>query len=215
MFNAVARPIGNSLTVLGTEIMTMTDLPETVRPYFTKVLVPSDVIVARCADMGREIREYFGENTITILSVLKGAYAFSCDLVPHLDSPHMVFPYELEFCRVQSYVNDKRGDATITGLDLQSLRGKHVLILDDLMDTGATLQLLHDKITEVGVADLKTAVFALKRLEEYKATLRPDFVGVSVPNEWIAGYGMDYNEMFRNIKCIGVMSDLGKSRFAK
>jgi hypoxanthine phosphoribosyltransferase len=68
---------------------------------------------------------------------------------------------------------------------------------------------------QVGVADLKVAVFAWKRLEEYKATIRPDFVGVTLPNEWIAGYGLDYNEMFRNLRCIGVMSDLGKSKFAK
>jgi hypoxanthine-guanine phosphoribosyltransferase len=100
MYTGVTRQIGSALNILGTETVPLADLPESVRPYFDKVLVPSDVIQTRCQQVGREIREYFGENTVTVLTVLKGAFAFSCDLVPYLDSPDMVFPYELEFCRV-------------------------------------------------------------------------------------------------------------------
>ena len=102
----------------------------------------------------------------------------------------------------------------MSNLNLESLRGKNVLILDDIWDSGATIQMIWDKLQEVELADLKVGVLIFKRLASYNATVRPDFVGVSIPNEFIAGYGMDYNEVFRNLGCVGIMSDFGKTKLA-
>ena len=194
----------------GDEYSGLDEFPEVYRPYFDKIMVPKSVIQDRVREMGQEIRAYFGDNPITCLVVLKGGFVFANDLAQHLDSPTTPNPYQLEFIKVKSYHNDTKGENVITGLDINTLKDKHVLILDDIFDSGGTIQSIYDILESVPLADLKTACFVLKR-REISVRVRPDFVGVSIPNAWIAGYGMDHNEYLRNVQSIGVMSDYGKT----
>ena len=200
---------GQGIFLNGDEYSGLEEFPEVYRPYFDKVMVPKSVIQDRVREMGSEIRAYFGDNPITCLVVLKGGFVFANDLAQHLDSPNTPNPYQLEFIKVKSYVNDTKGETTISGIDVNDLKNKHVLIVDDIFDSGGTIQSIYDILESVPLADLKTACFVLKR-REIKVQVRPDFVGVSIPNAWIAGYGMDHNEYLRNVQSIGVMSDFGK-----
>lgn len=104
-------------------------------------------------------------------------------------------PYEMEFIKAKSYENDSSsGTVTITGLEGISLQNKHVLVVEDLIDTGRTLKALVSKLREYEPADLKITTLIYKRNEENGGFL-PDFLGISVPNEFIVGYHMDYNDV--------------------
>jgi len=103
-------------------------------------------------------------------------------------------PYDLEFIRVKSYTNDQQTGVTISGLDIATLRGKDVLIVEDMVDSGKTMQKLLETLGSVGCASLRVTTLVVKR-NPLGTGFIPDFVGFSLPNDWIVGYHTDYNDV--------------------
>ena len=106
----------------------------------------------------------------------------------------LIRPYDLEFIRVKSYTNDQMIGVTISGLDITTLHGKDVLIVEDMIDSGKTMQKLLETLSTVGCASIRVTTLVVKRNPTGTGYI-PDFVGFSLPNDWIVGYHTDYNDV--------------------
>jgi len=153
------------------------------------------------------------------LCVLKGGYKFFSDMldkINSLNSNHSEGSVQVsvDFIRLKSYENDQSsGEIKIIGLqDLESLRGKNVLIVEDIIDTGRTMKKLLNTILKHGPKTLKTACLLRKRTP-LSSNYVPDYVGFEIPDKFVVGYALDYNEYFRDLMHICVISPHGIEKY--
>lgn len=167
-----------------------------------EVLYTQEQIQDRVASLGAEITaRYADAQQLVVISILKGASIFMSDLVRTI-----ALPLEMDFMAVSSYGNAAKtsGVVQITK-DLQtSIEGKDVLIVEDILDSGLTLDYLMRVLSERNPASLEIATLLFKRGKQ-KAELDCRFVGFDCPDEFIVGYGLDYAERYRNLPVIGVL----------
>jgi hypoxanthine phosphoribosyltransferase len=166
------------------------------------VLIPADRIRQRVDELGREIAAaYPNHEPVTIVGVLTGSLVFLADLIRRLD-----LPLRIALIQASSY----RGAATTAGdLRIQpemmpDLRGRHVLLLDDILDTGQTLSKLTDHLKTLGPLSVRVAVLLRKRGRQ-TVPFEPDFCGFEIPDAFVIGYGLDYNDEYRHLPFIGVL----------
>ena len=165
-----------------------------------KVLLPHDAIQARIREMGREIaRDYAGRDP-HLVGVLKGACTFMTDLARSVD-----LPLTLDYIAVSSYgaATKSSGEVKLVKDLDQGLEGRDLLVVEDIVDTGLTLNYLLNVLKARGPRTLKVAALLSKpsrRLVEVKV----DYVGFSIDDHFVVGYGLDYNEKYRNLKDIVV-----------
>jgi hypoxanthine phosphoribosyltransferase len=166
-----------------------------------EILLPAERIQARVAELGREIAAAYHNRPLTIVGVLTGSLIFLADLVRHLD-----LPLRIGLIQASSY----RGAATAPGaLHIQpelvpDVRGRHVLLIDDILDTGQTLAYLSDHLRNLGTASLRVAVLLRKRGRQ-TISFEPDYCGFDIPNAFVVGYGLDYNDEYRNLPYLAVL----------
>ena len=155
--------------------------------------------VQRLAD---QIRQHYQDRPLTIVGVLIGSIVFLADLIRRLDLPMRV---ALVQARADHNGSNRPGPLVID-LDLLSfdVRGRDVLMVDDIFDTGDTLWELLPQIDELGPSSVKTAVL-LRKADRCRVPLKPDFVGFDIPNQFVVGYGMDYHERYRNLPYLAVL----------
>ena len=163
-----------------------------------KVLLPHDTIQARIREMGREIaRDYAGRDP-HLVGVLKGACTFMTDLSRSVD-----LPLTLDYIAVSSYgaATKSSGEVKLVKDLDQGLEGRDLLVVEDIVDTGLTLNYLLNVLKARGPRTLKVAALLSKpsrRLVEVKV----DYIGFSIDDHFVVGYGLDYNEKYRNLKDI-------------
>ena len=162
-----------------------------------EILIPEEKIKKRVKELAEEISNEFGNSLVTIVSILKGAVVFTVDLMKYMKSE-----VEIDFIRIKSYQGEKKGELRMTVLPELDLKGKQVLIVDDIFDTGESLKLAYDEVIKHSPEVVKTCVFLDKQIEK-KVDIRPDFVGFEIPNYFVVGYGLDINEMYRDLPYIG------------
>jgi len=162
-----------------------------------EILIPEEKIKKRVEELAEEISNEFGNSLVTIVSILKGAVVFTVDLMRYMKGE-----VELDFIRIKSYHGEKKGELRITVLPELDLKGKQVLIVDDIFDTGESLKLAYDEVIKHSPEVVKTCVFLDKQIEK-KVDIRPDFVGFEIPDYFVVGYGLDINEMYRDLPYIG------------
>jgi hypoxanthine phosphoribosyltransferase len=166
-----------------------------------RVLIDANQIRDRVAQLARQIKDDYLDRPLTIVGILTGSLIFLADLVRHLD-----FPLRIALIQASSY----RGATTTPGaLRVQAelvpdLRGRHVLLLDDILDTGATLAHLVRQLHDLGPASLRTAVL-LRKHGRQETPLVPDYCGFDIPNVFVVGYGLDYNDEYRNLPHVAVL----------
>ncbi|MBM4069168.1 MAG: hypoxanthine phosphoribosyltransferase [Planctomycetes bacterium] len=166
-----------------------------------KVLISSEEIQQRVAELAARIVGDYAEEPITIVGVLTGSLMFLADLVRRLESP-----VRIGLIQASSY----RGTATEPGqLEigpelLPDLRGRHVLLLDDILDTGQTLSYLVEHVKRLEPASLKVAVL-LRKMGRQITPLQPDYCGFEIPDRFVVGYGLDFNDQYRNLPFVGVL----------
>jgi hypoxanthine phosphoribosyltransferase len=167
----------------------------------TEVLISADRIQQRVDELAQQMmRDYHGQK-LTIVGVLTGSLMFLADLMRRLD-----LPLRIALIQASSY----RGAVTRPGsLHVQSdllpdLRGRHILLLDDILDTGHTLAYLVRHMKSLEPASLKVAVL-LRKQGRQEETMEPDYFGFEIPDAFVVGYGLDYNDEFRNLPYIGVL----------
>lgn len=167
-----------------------------------KILVDEDVIVKRLEVIGAQILEALGEEFVVVV-ILKGAFVFAADLLRQ-----MPVRLEIETLNVASYHGGMESSGTVDFLDLKlpDVSGRKVLLIDDILDTGRTLHAVGEKLHEQGASEVKTCVLLSKdreRAEEVEA----DFACFVIGDEFVVGYGLDYQGRYRNLPYVGVLKD--------
>ncbi|MEG0877851.1 MAG: hypoxanthine phosphoribosyltransferase [Oscillospiraceae bacterium] len=166
-----------------------------------KVLLTEEEIAAKVADMGKQIsKDYAGKN-LMLVTVLKGAVVFLADIMREID-----IHAEIDFMVVSSYGAGVKSSGVvkiIKDLDV-ALEGKDILIIEDILDSGLTLNYIKDLLTGRNPASIKIATLLDKPIRR-KVDLQADYVGFVVPDEFVIGYGLDFDEKYRNLPYIGVL----------
>ncbi len=168
-----------------------------------ELLLTKEQIAARVKEMGDEItRDYEGvEGDLVLVGILKGAIVFFADLIREID-----LPLSMDFMAISSYGSATKSSGVVRILkDLdKDIVGKHVLVVEDIIDSGLTLSFLKDNLLSRGAASLKICTL-LDKPERRKVDLHVDYAGFQIPDEFVVGYGLDYAETYRNLPDIGVL----------
>ena len=167
-----------------------------------KILISEEQLAARVAELGAAIsRDYEGKK-LMILGVLKGSVVFMADLLRHI-----TIPVEMDFMAVSSYGAGVKTTGVVKILkDLDRLiEGYHVLVVEDILDSGMTLSYLTELLRDRGPASVRIATL-LDKPERRKVDIAPDYVGFTVPDEFVVGYGLDYAELYRNLPYVGILA---------
>lgn len=146
-------------------------------------------------------KEYAGKDPVFV-GVLKGVVIFFADMVRNID-----IPCQIDFMSISSYSGTTSTGRTEVRKDVSvDIKGRHVVILEDIFDTGTSLTYTVNHLLNKGPASLKVCTF-LDKPERRKpgVTLKPDYVGYTIPNEFVVGYGLDFNEHYRNLPYIGIL----------
>lgn len=155
------------------------------------------------------------DNPLIIISVLKGSYIFTADLVRYLGDIQM--PHVVDFVRLASYNSGTTSTGTISVMlnpKFKNLQGKHVLIVEDVCDSGRTLKFLHERlIKECQPKSVKTLVLVNKESSARKVEYEPEFECLKGPNEYIVGYGFEVNDRYRDVRHIFTLKDGFATRY--
>ena len=170
-----------------------------------RTLISREKIQRRIAEMAQEIRRDFPTEALHLVGVLKGSVFFLTDLARQMSGD-----ISLDFIAVSSYGNrtETSGEVKLTRDLDSSIEGKTVIVVEDILDTGMTLQYLLRVFEQRKPRRIRVAVL-LDKPERRLAKVRADYVGFTIPNEFVVGYGLDYAERYRNLSDVGVLS-LGK-----
>ena len=166
-----------------------------------RVLYSEEELEAKCAELGAQIsKDYEGKNLL-LVSVLKGAVVFMTDLMRHI-----TVPCSIDFMVVSSYGNGVKTSGVVKIVkDLDAdLAGKDLLIVEDILDTGMTLHYLKQLLQDRNPNSIRIATL-LDKPERRRAAVRADYVGYQVPDEFVVGYGLDYDEKYRNLPYVGIL----------
>ena len=167
-----------------------------------KVLVTEEQIQARIKEMGREISEEYKDKDPVVLGVLKGVVMFYADMMKHI-----TVPCQMDFMCLSSYRGGTSTGNMIVKQDMSvDVSGRHVLILEDIYDTGKSLQYTYNHLMSKNPASVKICTLLDKPERRFPhITLQPDWVGFTIPNEFVVGYGLDFAEHYRNLPYVGVL----------
>ncbi len=165
-----------------------------------RVLISEEQIRQRVDQVAAEIRAVYGHEPVTIVGVLTGCLVFLADLIRRLD-----FPLRITLVQASSYKGATTTGGALTVQDdlLGDLKGRHVLIVDDILDTGKTLRHMTTMMEARGVASVRIAVL-MRKLGRQIIELEPDFVCFRIPDEFVVGYGLDYNDEYRNLPHVAI-----------
>ena len=166
-----------------------------------KVLFTEEQIAEKIKELGSQIaKDYAGKNPL-IISVLRGSFIFMADLVRAID-----IPCEVDFLSVSSYGSGTVSSGNIKmiqGLD-GDIKGRHVIVVEDILDTGVTLSNLVPMLKMRNPNSVKICTI-LDKPSRRKADIQPDYEGYQVPDEFVVGYGLDYDEKYRNLPYVGAL----------
>ena len=167
-----------------------------------KVLVSQDEIIHKCAELGAKITsDYKALNEVPyVVGLLKGSVPFMAEIIKHID-----LDIQIDFMDVSSYQGQKSvGDIRIDkDLDC-SVQGLSILLVEDIVDTGRTLKEVKRTLMNKGAKDVKV-VSLLDKPDRRVVDIEAEYVGFAIPNEFVIGYGLDYDQKYRNLPYIGVL----------
>ena len=167
-----------------------------------KVLISEEELKNRISQLGEELtRDYAGKDPV-ILGVLKGVVVFYADMIRQIR-----VPCQMDFMCLSSYHGTRSTGNMVVRQDMSvDVSGRHVLILEDIFDTGTSLDYTYHHVLSKRPASVRICTL-LDKPERRKPgiTLKPDYVGFTIPNEFVVGYGLDYNEHYRNLPYVGVL----------
>lgn len=167
------------------------------------VLITADQIRSRVDELAADIRAEYVGKPFTVVGILTGSMVFLADLIRRID-----LPLQIGLVQASSY----RGTATSPGelviRDdlLPDVRGRHLLVLDDILDTGQTITRLIERLKSKGPATVRTCVL-LRKIGRQQVPFEPDYCGFAIPDKFVIGYGLDYNDEYRHLPFIGVLPD--------
>lgn len=164
-----------------------------------KTLVSAAQIQTSVDDLARVIREREAGRSLTVIAIMTGAIVFLADLIRKLD-----MPLRVGVIQTSSYRGTERGELSIHAAMMPDIAGRDVLLVDDIFDTGHTLVNVIAMLERLGPRSIRSAVLLLKRGRQ-EVTLRPDYVGFEIPDEFVVGYGLDYRDAYRNLPFLAAL----------
>ena len=175
---------------------------EKVAGDITKILVTEEQINAKVKELAAQIDQSYEGKDVLLIGVLKGAVMFMADL-----SREMQIPVQMDWMAVSSYGSGTQSSGVVRILkDLDAdVLGRHVLIVEDIVDSGLTLSWLVSNLRARGAASVEIVAF-LRKPEAAKVAVDVAFVGFEIPNEFVIGYGLDYAERYRTVKGVAVLA---------
>ncbi len=174
-------------------------------PCVGSTVLTEEQIAERIRELGRELTEDYGDRRPLLVCVLRGAYAFLTDLAREVD-----LPVEIDFIAVSSYGASTRTSGVVRlvkDLDVD-LTGRHVVLVEDIVDTGLTLRYLRRSLEARGPASLEVCTLLARESADLEG-LGVRYVGFTIPGEFVIGYGLDVDERYRNMRHIAVYVDPG------
>lgn len=172
-----------------------------MHPDVKEILFNEEQIAARVAELGRQISEDYAGEEVIVVCVLNGAMPFTADLLRKLEGQ-----VRLDTIAASSYGNGtiSSGTVKITKELKTDIVGRNVLLVDDVFDTGLTMSLLVETLQARGAKSVKSCVF-LDKTARHSVVYRPDYVGYEIPDAFVIGYGLDYNEQYRQLPYVGII----------
>lgn len=165
-----------------------------------KVLLTEEQIKARIAELGQELAAEYDGKLPVFVGLLKGVFVFYADMVRATQ-----IPCQMDFMCVSSYAGtDTTGVVTIQKDINTDIRGRHVVILEDIVDSGLTLNHILKHLRGKEPASIKICAL-LDKPSRRTVPVELDYIGFTIPNEFVVGYGLDYNEVYRNLPFVGVL----------
>jgi len=167
------------------------------------ILIETRELAARVTHLAAELTETYGDRPLTVLGVMTGSLVLMADLIRQLE-----MPLKVGVMQARSY----RGTATAAGelalnLDMMpEVAGQDVLVVDDIFDTGHTMKTVLESLQQQGPTSVRSLVL-LSKSERHEVAIRPDFVGFHIPNEFVVGYGLDYQDLYRNLPFVAALED--------
>ena len=170
-----------------------------LHPDLKRVLVSAESIQDRVKNLAEQISKDFSSvDRLYLVGILKGAFIFLADLTRHLVIPHTV-----DFMAISSYGRNTVSGAVRILMDLREpIEGQHVIIIEDILDTGHTLSYLYRTLRDRNPASLHTCVLTLKKRPGLLIDIPLDYVGFEIPDVWVVGYGLDYADKHRTLPFI-------------
>ncbi len=168
-----------------------------------RILISEEEIVKKSIELGKQITEDYKNGKAPILvALLKGSVPFLAELIKHID-----LDIEFDFMDVSSYEGTESiGDIKINKDLDRSVRNEKVLLVEDIIDTGRTLKTVTKLMKDKGAVDVKV-VTLLDKPERREVDIEADYVGFVIPNEFVIGYGLDFNQKYRNLPYVGVLKE--------
>ncbi len=174
--------------------------PVRLRSEISAILISESALARRVKSLAREIQRDYRGKDLVIVSLLNGTVMFLADLIRHLN-----LPLRLDFIGVSSYGSGTKSRQLVFTKELRiDVKGRDVLLLDDILDTGKTLSAVLKKLRALKPRRIRTCVL-LDKPERRIRKIAADHVGFEIPNEFVVGYGLDYAERYRNLPFIGVL----------
>ncbi len=167
-----------------------------------KILISEKEICERSKELGRKISEDYRGKKPLLVGLLKGSVPFMAELMKHIE-----LDIEIDFMDVSSYDGTESvGDVRIDKDLSNSARGDDIILVEDIVDTGRTLQVVIDFLYQKGASSVKV-VSLLDKPDRRVVDIKADYVGFVVPNEFVVGFGLDYNQKYRNLPYVGVLKE--------
>ena len=174
-----------------------------MRNDIESILLSQEQIQAKVKELSAQLREEYADKDPVFVGVLKGVVMFFADMVREAD-----YPCQIDFMWISSYGS---GTSSTGKMDVKKdvsadLKGRHVVILEDIFDTGNSLDFTYKHLLSKEPASLKICTLLDKPERRNPAvTLKPDYVGFTIPNAFVVGYGLDYDEHYRNLPYVGIL----------
>ena len=167
-----------------------------------RVLISEEEIDKRCKEIGEQISKDYSGKTPVVLGLLKGSIPFMAELIKHLN-----IDCEIEFMAVSSYSGtESNGDVKIVKDLDRSIIGEDVIIVEDIVDTGKTLEKVKELLYSKG-ANSVTVASLLDKPDRRIIDIEAEYVGFVIPNEFVVGFGLDFNQKYRNLPFVGVLKE--------
>jgi len=167
-----------------------------------EILITEEEIVTRCKELGKQISEDYEGKVPVIIGLLKGSVPFMAELIKHI-----TIDCEIEFMAVSSYSGtESMGDVKIVKDLDRSIKGQDVLIVEDIVDTGKTLEKVKELLYSKG-ANHVAVVSLLDKPSRRITEIYAEYVGFQIPDKFVVGFGLDFNQKYRNLPYVGVLKE--------
>lgn len=164
-----------------------------------KVLLNQQQLEEGVAKLAAQLNETYRNRPLTVIGIMTGSIVLLADVIRKLE-----MPLRVGVVQTSSYTGTQRGQLTINSEMMLDITDRHVLLIDDIFDTGHTMKEVIELMSSLGPASVASAVL-LQKSDRQVVKLRPDFVAFEIPDEFVVGYGLDYNDEYRNLPYLAVL----------